>query len=85
MKIFLWRYMYFIRTSGNAASLVAAPSEAAAGVPLIGLEANRRYWWVGIEDITSSLLTPNFNIVDTLHILSIYVQSTTLRTWLFSL
>ena len=27
--------IYFIRTSGNAASLVAPPSEAAAGVPLI--------------------------------------------------
>ena len=64
--------IYFIRTSGNAASLVAPPSEAAAGVPLIGLEANRRYWWVGIEDITSSLLTPNFNIVDTLYYLSMY-------------
>ena len=64
--------IYFIRTSGNAASLVAPPSEAAAGVPLIWLEANRRYWWVGIEDITSSLLTPNCNIVDTLYYLSMY-------------
>ena len=63
--------IYFIRTSGNAASLVAPPSEAAAGIPLVWLEANRRYWWVGIEDITSSLLTPNCNIVDT-YLLSIY-------------
>ena len=83
MKIFV--EIYFIRTSGNAASLVAPPSEAAAGVPLIGLEANRRYWWVGIEDITSSLLTPNCNIVETYQP-DIYLSTTTtLRTWLFCL
>ena len=63
MKIFLWRYI--IRTSWDAASLVAAPTEAATGVSFIWLEAtNRRYWWVGIEDVTSSLLTPNCNTVD---------------------